>query len=302
MLSAAAPETDCNAPCNGNQSQMCGQNQRLSIYQDTTYPLVDLTTIASDYTSLGCYTEATSTRAVTYRQDQLDSTKLTTEACLTACGNEYYSLAATEYGGECYCGAMLQNGSTKAPETDCNMPCSGNSSEICGGSQRLNLYEAKILESTQPCGWTPPPPPSTCSGTAYGYVSGISTTFISLGIGKNWGWVIKGSPPINGTLYMGAGGNSISKATIVGNFTIAHTGSNLVVTYTTTAGYSLSATHFYYNTTYPSSIAPGQFGNTHDGLPQGTTQDSFSIPYDPAKMTYIVHAAIGYTCETLSST
>jgi hypothetical protein len=101
---------------------------------------------------------------------------------------------------------------------------------------------------------------------------------------------------------MGADNNVISKVTIVGTFTITQTGSNLVVIYINTAGYSLSATHFYYDTKYPSSIAPGQFGNTHDSLPQGSTQDSFSIPYDPAKMTYIVHAAIDYTCEKLSST
>jgi hypothetical protein len=101
---------------------------------------------------------------------------------------------------------------------------------------------------------------------------------------------------------MGAGGNVIFKVIIIGIFTITQTGSNLVVIYIITAGYSLSVTHFYYDIKYPSLIAPGQFGNTHDSLPQGSTQNLFSIPYNPVKMTYIVHAAIGYTCEKLSST
>jgi hypothetical protein len=301
VLPPSAPEADCNASCNGNAAQTCGQNQRISIWQDPTYPSVDLSTIASQYAPLGCYTEGTGYRAVTYRQDQLSSTSLTTEACLAACGNQYYPLAATEYGGECYCGSMLQGGSAAAASGDCNMACTGDATEICGGPSRLNLYEAKILESTQPCGSNPPPPPSTCGGTAYGYAtsSGQDKTFISLGIGKNWGWVITGSvmtQPISGNLYLGAGGNDLSKATIVGSFTIQHVGSKLIVTYNTQAPWYLSATHFYYGSTYPSKIAPGQFGYKHDSFAAGSTIDTFSIPYDSSKTTYIVHAAIGYAC------
>lgn len=296
-----APESDCNAPCNGNPLETCGRNNRFSIWEDPTYPAVDLSTIVSDYTSLGCYVEGTGYRAVSYRQDQLDSNSLTTEECLSAWGNEYYPLAATEFGGECYCSYMLQGGITPAPATDCNMACTGNPTKICGGPDRLNLYEAKILESTQPCGSNPPPPPQTCSGTAYGYVAppgpGQSTTFISLGIGKNWGWVITGSTPptISGTLYLGAGGNDISKATAVGTFTIAHMGSKLVVTYNAFSPWYLSSTHFYYGSAPPAKIAPGQFGYKHD-LAASITTDSHSIAFDPSKTTYIVHAGIAYAC------
>ncbi len=294
-----APESDCNAPCNGDQSEMCGANQRFSIWQDPTYPAVDLSTIVPDYAPLGCYTEGIGYRAVSYRQNQLSSTNLTTEACLTACGDEYYPLAATEFGGECYCGAMLQGGSAPAPAGSCQMPCTGDSSEICGGPSLLDLYEAKILESTQPCGSNlPPPPPNTCSGTAYGYATsgGVDTTFVTLGIGKNWGWVITGSPPISGTLYLGAGGNDISHATAVGTFTIAHVGSNLVVTFSTAAPWYLSSTQLYYSSMDPSKIAPGRFGNNHGSLPADTTTDTFTIPYDTSNSIYILHASIAYAC------
>ncbi|RQM04558.1 hypothetical protein DH86_00004209, partial [Scytalidium sp. 3C] len=40
-------DTQCNAPCTGNKTEMCGQNQLLSIYEDPTYPEVDLSTIVS---------------------------------------------------------------------------------------------------------------------------------------------------------------------------------------------------------------------------------------------------------------
>jgi hypothetical protein len=293
-----APESECDAPCNGNQNEICGANHRFSIYQDSTYPAVDLSTIGSQYTPKGCYSEGVGYRAVTYRQDQLDFNTLTTEECLSACGHEYYPLAATEFYGECYCGYMLQGGSTPADSSNCNLPCNGNQLEICGGANYLDLYEATILESTQPCGTLPPPPPSTCSGTAYGYATSsgaVDKTFISLGIGKNWGWVIQGPIPISGNLYLGAGGNDISKATIVGTFTMVKVGSSLVVTYTTNAPWYLSSTHFYYGSTFPSKIAPGQFGNVHTPSTRATT-DSFTVPYDASKKIYIVHAGINGQC------
>jgi hypothetical protein len=38
------------------------------------------------------------------------------------------------------CGSTLNYGSAPTPLTDCDMTCAGNSSEYCGGPDRLNLY------------------------------------------------------------------------------------------------------------------------------------------------------------------
>ncbi|OCK74591.1 WSC-domain-containing protein, partial [Lepidopterella palustris CBS 459.81] len=167
MLPAVqAPDSECDTPCNGNPLEMCGGNNRYSIYQDNTYPAVDLTTISSQYVAKGCYSEGVGYRAVSYRQDALNFSTMTIETCLTACGNELYPLAGLEYYGECYCGYMLQGGSAQVADSNCAAPCNGNPSEICGGGGYLNLYEATILESTMPCSNAPPPPPpSTTSST-----------------------------------------------------------------------------------------------------------------------------------------
>lgn len=277
---------------------MCGADRRFSIYKDPAFATVDVSTIASQYTSKGCYSEGVDYRAVHYRQDQLDFNGLTIEKCLTACGNKYYPLAAVEYYGECYCGVALQGGSSPADSSNCNLPCNGDSAQVCGGAGYLNLFEASVLETTQPCGTLPPPPPATCGGTAYGYATSagdVDKTFVSLNIGKNWGWVIQGPVPVSGNLYMGAGGNDISKALVVGTFTIAKVGNNLVLTYTTKAPWYISETHFYYSNSPPAKIAPGKFGNKHT-LDAGKTSDTYTLPYDASKTTYIIHAAIGYQC------
>jgi hypothetical protein len=48
-----------------------------------------------------------------------------------------------EYGEECWCGDIanvVPNGATLQAETDCNMPCTGNATQICGAGNRLSYY------------------------------------------------------------------------------------------------------------------------------------------------------------------
>ena len=38
------------------------------------------------------------------------------------------------------CGTAIANGGAPTPPGDCSMVCTGNSSEFCGGPNRLNVY------------------------------------------------------------------------------------------------------------------------------------------------------------------
>ncbi|KAK4167593.1 WSC domain-containing protein [Cladorrhinum sp. PSN259] len=153
---AATEETSCSLPCNGDNTETCGGNGAFSIYQDPTFQPVDSVTI-EDYDSLGCWTDESSLgRALTYRQNQVDGSSMTTESCLQACKSGGFPFAGTQYGGECYCGVVIGNGTFSAPAEECNMPCNGNSDEICGGRSRLNLFAADELLSLEPCGYVPP--------------------------------------------------------------------------------------------------------------------------------------------------
>ena len=63
----------------------------------------------------------------------------TIESCTDACFNAGYPLAGAEFATQCFCGLDFAAGSGPANLTDCNMPCAGNSSEFCGGPNRLNV-------------------------------------------------------------------------------------------------------------------------------------------------------------------
>ncbi|KAK0709123.1 WSC domain-containing protein [Lasiosphaeria miniovina] len=156
---SAVPESKCSFSCTGNSTQKCGGSSIISVYQDNTFPSAGGVT-AADYAPLGCYTDNSSKgKALTSRQDQLDTGSLTTAKCLEACKNGGFPYAGTEYGGECYCGVVIRDDTAAVPAADCNKPCSGAPGEKCGGNSRLTVYVADKLRSSQPCGYNPPPPP-----------------------------------------------------------------------------------------------------------------------------------------------
>lgn len=69
---------------------------------------------------------------------------MTVEICVKYCSGSGYTYAGLEYSTQCFCGNELA--STGEPVAGllgiCGMPCSGDSSEICGGYGALSIYKA----------------------------------------------------------------------------------------------------------------------------------------------------------------
>lgn len=120
--------------CSGSSTEICGGPNRLSFYKTTSAgPLT--VQIAGPFSYQGCYTEATNGRALSAKATA--GSTMTVEQCSTFCTG--YSMMGVEYGSECYCGNSLNTGSVSTT-SGCSMTCSGDASEYCGGSNRLNLY------------------------------------------------------------------------------------------------------------------------------------------------------------------
>ncbi|KAI1502236.1 WSC domain-containing protein [Biscogniauxia marginata] len=182
VSTALLDESQCSFACTGNSSQTCGGDTQVNVWMDPTFlELEDQTT--DDYVSVGCWTDDSANgKALFYRQEDLDASTMTTETCLNSCLAGGFPFAGTEYGGECYCGVVIGNGTELASDaTTCNMPCNGNSNQTCGGPSRLSLYLAKDLQSLEPCGWTPPSDntSTTVSSTTVITTPTISTTCTS---------------------------------------------------------------------------------------------------------------------------
>ena len=140
-------ETDCNYQCSGDDTETCGGN---GYFHDGSYlslfsnPNASASTAlgpgviksVGNYNYTGCYTEGTSGRALSAKT--LATPDMTIENCASNCTG--YTYFGVEFGNECYCGNSLGAGSVRTAEGECDMNCPGNTKEVCGAGNRLQLY------------------------------------------------------------------------------------------------------------------------------------------------------------------
>ncbi|KAK2050271.1 galactose oxidase [Colletotrichum somersetense] len=160
-----ANEADCTTPCSGNATQPCGGPNRLSLYKTPQIVAPSVNPGVGDWSSIGCYAEGTTGRALTYGVGTIPAGQMNVANCTAACAAANFILAGVEYSGECYCGNTIANGG--APAADgCNMVCNGKPSEYCGGPNRLNVYDFqnKFLPPAASTSTSAPAP--TASGAA----------------------------------------------------------------------------------------------------------------------------------------
>jgi hypothetical protein len=113
-----------------------------------------LSASAEAQTYKGCYPDS-STRALS---NQLIASGATVESCLAAA--KAYAFAGLQDGGQCFAGNMP--GAIKAPETSCNMPCTANTKEKCGGVWFNSVYAVNGIASVKGAGTL------TCATTSDG--------------------------------------------------------------------------------------------------------------------------------------
>nr|OQO23943.1 hypothetical protein B0A51_11072 [Rachicladosporium sp. CCFEE 5018] len=114
--------------------------------------------LPTNWTYTGCYNDLQGSR--TLAGPYTAGTGNSATWCISYCSNKGYVYAGTEYSDECYCDNLLAPPATLQPDSDCNMACSGNASEACGGGNRLTVYYANKpvpqgpTIAPAPPGWT----------------------------------------------------------------------------------------------------------------------------------------------------
>jgi hypothetical protein len=109
---------------------------------------------AEAQTYKGCYADS-NTRAL---PNELMASGATVETCIAAA--KAYAFAGVQDGGQCWAGNMP--GVTKVPETSCNMPCTANTKEKCGGVWFNSVYAVGGISSVKGAGTL------TCATTSDG--------------------------------------------------------------------------------------------------------------------------------------
>ncbi|KAF2186183.1 heme peroxidase [Zopfia rhizophila CBS 207.26] len=167
--SVIKPASQCSIACAGNSTEYCGAANFLNLYQmvsgssssSTPTPTLTSSTLASPtpmptlpapflagYAYQGCFTDTVGLRTLGAKAYGTESNSYV--SCATFCDG--YAFFGVEYGRECFCGNNISNNPLLASESDCNFQCTGNSSQVCGAGNRLNVFQSNTA--------TPPSNPS----------------------------------------------------------------------------------------------------------------------------------------------
>ncbi|EPE36497.1 WSC protein [Glarea lozoyensis ATCC 20868] len=104
----------------------------------------------SPWKNLGCYVDNSNSRVLSKRLGtEAGDQQLTQKLCQALCSNGYWSYCGLENGQECWGADELNALSAEdSPISLCNMPCKGNASEMCGGSDHINVFHLTIWSSS----------------------------------------------------------------------------------------------------------------------------------------------------------
>jgi hypothetical protein len=130
----------CVMSCEGDPTELCGGPAFLDLYNFTgTYPIgASVVPAAGGWTSRGCYSDLVSSRTLERRVGVVGS--VTVESCVSACQSQSFTIAGLEYAQECWCGNEITPPGAPISQSACNQVCVGNSTEVCGGPDALELY------------------------------------------------------------------------------------------------------------------------------------------------------------------
>ncbi|KAF8952775.1 WSC domain-containing protein [Flammula alnicola] len=143
--------SECNLPCKGDDTLICGGNDRISVYTDGT-PSPQIPTIALPnppldgsieplWQYIGCYSDNASPRNLEKMIGIADPNQ-----CAAMCQNTFpgapFLFAGSEFGQECWCGPTLASTAQRLPDIACaSMGCFGSNQEACGGEFIMAVYQ-----------------------------------------------------------------------------------------------------------------------------------------------------------------
>ncbi len=131
--------SDCQMPCTGDPRQTCGGSNSNDVYATglaTVEPPVINSLTTARY--LGCFKDPNNPFDL---DGFLERSKLNDpRRCVATCSARGFKYAGVQYGQSCLCG----NGYGKfGPAENCNMPCTGDPGQVCGGINANGVWEIK---------------------------------------------------------------------------------------------------------------------------------------------------------------
>ncbi|RKL32578.1 Glucan 1,3-beta-glucosidase [Fusarium proliferatum] len=138
MDSQIIDDSKCNMHCNGNTTNVCGGKDAIEVFGDQ-----DMLRI--QYASLGCYSWSKQAIRGTTGGDTIESPdEMSVDACASLCTvtkkSDFFALWE---GKLCTCGREMTPGAKTTSMDECNVACSGQLGDICGGKGVAEVFTTK---------------------------------------------------------------------------------------------------------------------------------------------------------------
>ncbi|KAF8257826.1 WSC domain-containing protein [Lactarius quietus] len=143
---ALVSDSDCSTKCVGDSSEKCGGSDHVNLYWNGKPPGPQPTMVYSvgdaiSWEGGGCYSDLNTARALSVQVSVRGGAfNNTVGNCIEACVAGNYRAAGVEFAQECRCGNSLDHGTHSIDMSNCQLACSGDSTEICGGANAFMLY------------------------------------------------------------------------------------------------------------------------------------------------------------------
>ncbi|KAI1799599.1 WSC-domain-containing protein [Daldinia bambusicola] len=214
-----ADSSQCDMKCKGNTREFCGGSAKLSVWSlieappspsqsstssqsQTTAPQPSQTQAVQEADNVpraangtaayfGCYADS-ATGGRTLAKDFYYSDSMTVDSCASYCQGKNYALFGVEYGAECYCGNSAKTSAPASVESDCSMACKGNSTQVCGGSGRVSIWNNTLYVPTHNMAAT--------GGSGYAYLGCYTEGTSGRALGKGSGSTSTSSSTSNSTM------------------------------------------------------------------------------------------------------
>ncbi|KAG8868256.1 hypothetical protein FRC20_003734 [Serendipita sp. 405] len=134
----------CTMQCSGGNG-ICGGPNAINIYVKDNYRYTVGPASVLDshhgYSKTQCWRDLNPDRLLKQGPTSpVSSDSMTVQKCIDGCAAAGFSYAGVEYGRECFCDDMTSLPSQSQEMSECNMPCTGDATESCGGPDRILIY------------------------------------------------------------------------------------------------------------------------------------------------------------------
>ncbi|KAG8829858.1 hypothetical protein FRC17_005894 [Serendipita sp. 399] len=133
----------CSMRCTGDSNKTCGGPDAINIYvkdnfQYTVGPAAVLDSY-NGYSKTQCWQDSANNRILKQKQ-VIPEGSMSVQKCIDRCAAAGFSSAGVEFGKECFCDNITYPPSQSQDMSECNKPCTGDGSQICGGANRILIY------------------------------------------------------------------------------------------------------------------------------------------------------------------